>query len=509
MQVILSKRGDTPMNTRAKVVPFIAALLLFFVVAGTSHADQDALVQKMTTMNQVAIAAYSNGDFAKAKSQLLAAVALGKKDPELQTHPMMARTFLHLGVLYVDGLEDRAGGVRYFGKALKINPDIEVTEALATKNVLKAFADAHDEGGGSSGDSATETAAAPAAKEPTAREEKAAREREERATREEEKQSAKTAAAEKKKAEAEAKEHERQAEADKDKLMKDLARSGENEAKERAAKEKLAQDKQEKEKALSETKAQLLQAQKERQEADKQALKEKQDTEKQAKAEKDKLGKDLAQIRDSEAKEKAAKEKLTQEKQEKEKALAEAKATIQQLQKEKADKEKQLADMTAREKKEREAKEKLEKEKQEGLAKEKERKNQEDVVRQEREKLAAGPELPGHFSEPVYCAVPDEAQAGVDLFVHCVAKPGVKAKVIALYYRPSGGTVYNSVEMEPSKKGWQAAVIPGTKISGKSLQYYAEARDGRGAVAAANGKAASPNILPLKPASAIAASHKR
>lgn len=168
------------------------------------------------------------------------------------------------------------------------------------------------------------------------------------------------------------------------------------------------------------------------------------------------------------------------------------------MQKEKADKEKALADSGAREAKERAAKEKLEKDRQAAETKEKERKAAEEAERQNREKLAAGPDMPGHFAEQVHCAIPDEAPAGSDLYVHCVAQPSLKAKAIALYFSSGGGLVYNAIAMEPSKKGWHAAMIPGSKISGRALQYYVEARDGGGKIAASNGKAASPNILTLK-----------
>jgi hypothetical protein len=476
---------------------FVAGIGVLVMASGASRAavDPEAIAAQMTAQNKAAITAYSNGDFDKAKSHLNAAVKLSAKDPSLKTHPMMARTYLHLGVLYVDGYEDKAEGIKYFVKALKIRPDIELTEALATKTVKAAFEEASHEAGPGGGAGAEETAVADkadkadkpekptkedkAAAKAAAAEEKAAAKTaaaEEKAAREQEKQAAKTAAAEAKQRDAEAKQREKETAAEKDKLMKELAAAGGNEAKERAAKEKLAAEKAEKEKALGETKETL----------------------KQLTAERDKLTKDLAQVRESEAKEKAAKEKALGEKAATEKQLADAKAQIQQLTKEKAEKDKALADTGAREAKERAAKEKLEKDRQAAEAKEKERKAAEEAERQSREKLAAGPDMPGHISEPVHCAIPDEAPAGSDLYVHCVAQPNLKAKAIALYFRSGGGLVYNAIAMEPSKKGWHAAMIPGGKISGKALQYYVEARDGGGKVAASNGKATSPNILPLK-----------
>ena len=94
--------------------------------------------------------------------------------------------------------------------------------------------------------------------------------------------------------------------------------------------------------------------------------------------------------------------------------------------------------------------------------------------------------------------MPDEIPAGADLFVHCLPHPNVGAKVVALYYRAGGTVLYNATTMERSKKGWYTAVIPGSRVTGKLLHYYVEARDGRQAVAASNGKAASPNIAMIR-----------
>jgi hypothetical protein len=513
------------MTLRPSLIGFVAGLVLVLGVRESRAADQEALLRQMTAYNKNAVAAYSDGDFPKAKGQLLLAVGLAKKDPTLAEHPLMARTYIHLGVLYVDGFEDRKAGVKYFAKALKIRPDIQVSDALSTKTVKSAFQEASGEGGGSLGETAQADAtesnvAEEPATEPSRGQSAKALAAEKRDAERQAREEAKASAAEKRQVEAEARD-------EKERLMKDLAQAGGSEAKERAAKEKLLKEKAQREELLGEAKDMLKQLQKEKQQTERQSQKEKQDLEKQAQAEhtrlqkemtekerlaqkekqdlekqgqseKDKLQKELNQVREAEAKERAAKEKLQVEKEEKERLLAEAKGVIQQLQKEKADREKQLADTGGREKREREAKEKLEKEKQIADAHEKERKAQEESERQERERLAAGPDIPSHFSESVYCAMPDVAQAGTDLFVHCTTK--VKADVIAFYYRPSGGILYNSVALQPSKKGWHATVIPADKITGKVLQYYAEARDGRGAVAGANGKAASPNILTLKPA---------
>jgi hypothetical protein len=79
-----------------------------------------------------------------------------------------------------------------------------------------------------------------------------------------------------------------------------------------------------------------------------------------------------------------------------------------------------------------------------------------------------------------------------------VARPNLKARSIVFYYR-TGSAHYYSVPMERTAKGWYAAIVPGARVTGKNLQYYAEALDGREAVVATNGKEASPNILMLRP----------
>ena len=497
----------------------IAGLVLLLAAAGQARAaDQDAALEQMTTLNSSAIEDYSAGDFDKAKGRLLQAVALGKKDADLRAHPLMARTYLHLGALYVDGFEDRKAGIAYFVKALKIRSDIDMTDSLVTKTVTSALSDARKQVGVADESSDSEaTASGDGSKEKEgdqaadaqAKSTDKSTEKSVRSAKSERGASTKDQAAEALAAQAlankalaaqalAAKEQKRLDTEAKQKLQKALTEAEGSEAKERAAREKLAAEKQQKDKDLGEAKALILQLQKDQAEKGKQTA-----------AEKQRLEKELALSKESDAKERAAKEKLAAEKQATDKALAETRAQLQQVQKDKADKEKQLGETAVREKKEKEAKEKLLAEKQAADGREKERKEKDEAARLQREKLAAGPELPGHFAEPVYCTIPDEAQAASDLYIHCIAKASLNAKGIALYYRSNTGLHFNSVEMEPAKqggknsnggKGWSMTVIPAPRVSGKALQYYVEAYDGKGALLAANGKPGSPNILALRPA---------
>lgn len=530
------------MILRARIVVGLVTGLLLTLAAGAARADQDALLEQMTAYNKAAVAAYSDGDFDKAKAQLMKAINLSKKDSELLQHPMMARTYLHLGVLYVDGLEDRKTGVKFFQKALKIRPDIQVSEALATKTVKSAFDEASGSGGGGEPSEATasdEGAAGGGGEEAKTEPKMSAKEA---------RQAAKQAAAEQKRQEAEEREaakqaaaeqrmKDREAQAEKSKIMKDLAKTSETAEKERSAREKLERDREKREELLGEAKTALQQLQREKQENEKQAARERQeaekarleseklaakekadleqrtakersDLEKSAAGEKTRLEKELAQVKESEAKERAAKEKVMAEKAEKERLLVEAKAAIQQLQKEKADRDKTIADGLAREKKERDTKEALQKDKQTADQRDKERRAREDAERQERERLAAGPDMPSHFSEAIYCAMPDEVPAGSDLYIHCAPKSN-NAKALVFYYRPAGSITFNAVTLELFKKGWHAGVIPAAKLTGKTLQYYTEARDVKGNVVATVGKSNSPNILSLKGGGATTAMGRR
>ncbi|HEX2657039.1 MAG TPA: hypothetical protein VHU40_02150, partial [Polyangia bacterium] len=441
-----------------------------------------------------AVAAFSDGDFKKTKSKLLEAVAIGKEP--LAGQPMLARTYLHLGVLYVDGLEDKASAIKYFQQALRINPDIQVTAAMATKTVTAAFEEAKTSA--PSGSTDEEEDAAPA--KPT------------RAAAAEDARNAKALEAEKRRAAAEMKEAERQASADRDKLQKEVARLKESDAKERAEKERLQAELK---RLVAEAKKQVQDSEAETKKLQQQTAAEAKRQATEADAESKRLAAETAKERADkekiindglarEKKEREAKEKAEKAVQDRDKLLAEtkqaleqAKQKIQQLEKDKADRDKTIADGLLREKKEREAKERLDKEKVAFEGREKERKAKEEKERADREAAYVGPDVPGHFSENIYCDLGEIVPAGVDLYVHCLAQNKLNAKNLSFFYRV-GSSVYSSIVMEKNKKGWFTAMVPGSKLTGKVMHYYAEARNERDALAATNGKPTSPNILTLR-----------
>jgi len=464
-----------------------AGLLLTLAAARAGAADQQKVAEQIEARNKAAIAAYSAGNLDKMKSGLAKAISLGEENG-LGKNAALAKAYLLMGVFEIDGNEDRDAGLRDFVKALRISPDVQIPGGMSTSAVVSAFKQAR-------ADAAAEPPADEGGKGEVA-------EKEERALLEPPAASKKSAAADKRHVEAEERDREARAERERetetrarekeakeerDRQAKDLAKARESEWKERADKEKLQAEKDRLQKEKADRDKQLADAKARFQEMEK------------TRADRDK---DLAATRDREQKEHADKEKLQGEKTEKERQLADAKARILQLEKDKADRDKQLAETKESEKREREAKDRAEHAYQWAQTREKDRKSKEDLERTEREKQAAGPDLPGHIPEPLYCALPDETPAGADLYVHCVTQAAFRPKVVAFYFRSSGTSVYNALTLEKSKKGWYTALIPGSRVTGKQLQYYVEARDNREDVAATNGKATSPNVLTLLPASA-------
>ena len=520
----------------AKALAFLGGSLLLALVAPPRVARAADLVAQITALDDAATASYSEGDFDKMKKQLNKALTLGKGS--LASHPIMARVYLHLGVLFVDGLENRATGVKYFTKALKIRPDIEVRSNMATKTVMSAFTEAGQNSGG--GDEAVAESPKASRKEPVVEKD------DEPAAEPERRPAARASTSEKCRSDSEIGDVKKQAREEFDRLERQLTMSKDALAKERSESDKFRQAKMDLERQLTEAKQRVAQLERDTSAKDKRAAatadreaKERQAKEALAKekTEKDSLLLDTAQrvtqlekdnaekdkmLAAGAAREKQARDaiekldrekrdavdKLAQEKRDAAEKLADAKRAsdlvqsdlkqrLSQLEREKSDKEKQLASTSDRENKERAAREKLEHDRQEAAARERERNAWADRARAERDKLEALPPLPSHIPEPVHCAIPDEVQGGADFFVNCVTQPSVRAKTIVFYYRPANSTVYNSVVMDPTKKGWSRAVITANKLNGKLLQYYAEARDTHDTVAASNGKANSPNIVPI------------
>jgi hypothetical protein len=519
------------MHVAKRIVTLVVVQLLLLSAARTAGAaDAKEAMEKLRALSQGASASYTDGDFDKTRSQLQEAIALAKESG-LSSNRIMAQIYILFGVVKINEHKDTEAGVRYFAKALDISPAAKIPPTMATKAVKAAFAKAEDVDPATIGD-LSEADVPPASKKPSKKEAAAAAAAAAEQEKQEKAESAAAAASEKKqaaeerkRAEAERKQAEaerKRSDADSAALVNDLAQARTNESQAKVERDKLKsqlgeakgylqqleKEKAGKDKQIADANAKIQQLEKDKADRDSKlgpASAKIQQLEKE-KAEKDKQ---IAALTASDKKEREAKEKLEKEKPERERQLTEAKAKIQQLEKDKADRDKQIAALTASDKKERETREKLEKTMADVAARERERHKKEQEERQEREKLAEGGELPGHIREPVMCDLPDDVPAGEDLYVHCVAQPGVGAKLLAFYYRSGGSALYNAVMLERSRKGWYVATIPGNRVSRRLLHYYVEARDAKEKVAASNGKATSPNVVTVRPAGSLTAAKGR
>jgi len=134
----------------------LLSLSLVFGVVGlsprTARAQDQAAVDKLVQMNKRALDDYDTLDWDAAKRILLDALVAGKK-AGLDNHPVMGRTYIHLGAVYITGFKDRQKGLQSFQRALEIDPTIQLSKGIETAEVTATFGEAQRNarsGGGSS-----------------------------------------------------------------------------------------------------------------------------------------------------------------------------------------------------------------------------------------------------------------------------------------------------------------------------------------------------------------------
>jgi hypothetical protein len=111
------------------------------LVSGQVWAQDQTVVDKLVQMNKKALEDYDTLEWESAKRTLLEALVAGKK-AGLDTHPVMARTYVHLGAVYVTGLKDRQKGLQSFVRALEIDPTIKISKTMAAPDLDEVFAEA-------------------------------------------------------------------------------------------------------------------------------------------------------------------------------------------------------------------------------------------------------------------------------------------------------------------------------------------------------------------------------
>ncbi|HET6148414.1 MAG TPA: hypothetical protein VFH68_12850 [Polyangia bacterium] len=106
-----------------------------------AHAQNAPAVEKLIQMNKKALEDYETLEWDTAKRTLLQALVFAKKS-NLETHPMMARTYVHLGAVYVIGFKDKQKGLQSFARALEIDPTIRISKVMSTPELEDLFAQA-------------------------------------------------------------------------------------------------------------------------------------------------------------------------------------------------------------------------------------------------------------------------------------------------------------------------------------------------------------------------------
>jgi hypothetical protein len=135
---------------------------LSFLISGVARAQDQAVVDKIVAMNKKALDDYDTLEWDSAKRTLLEALVAGKK-AGLDNHPVMARTYVHLGCVYITGLKDRQKGLQSFARAIEIDPTIKIERAMSDDELEQAFAEAAKQARPRAGGGAPVAAAPPPA----------------------------------------------------------------------------------------------------------------------------------------------------------------------------------------------------------------------------------------------------------------------------------------------------------------------------------------------------------
>ncbi len=125
----------------------VAAINSAVILSAPATAYAQDAVPKVVQLNKKAMESYDILEFEAAKKSLLDALAAAKKGG-LDSHPVTARTHIHLGVVYINGFKDRFKGFQQFIKAIQVQPTITLDKNLATAELKEVFESALEEARG-------------------------------------------------------------------------------------------------------------------------------------------------------------------------------------------------------------------------------------------------------------------------------------------------------------------------------------------------------------------------
>lgn len=119
------------------------SLFATMLLAGRVQADDrdSVTVGKITLLNRKAVDAYQHLEFETSVRLLNEALELSER-AGLTMHPIRARTFVTLGIVTLGGFKKREEAVKYFRKALQIQPEVRLSAGLANPEIQAAFDEA-------------------------------------------------------------------------------------------------------------------------------------------------------------------------------------------------------------------------------------------------------------------------------------------------------------------------------------------------------------------------------
>ena len=127
---------------RARVALVFCALVSIHLGSeSNAHAQDRSATDQMAMLNRIALRAYKARRYAAARDVLLDAETLAETNGLLNSD-IAARTYLHLGLVHLNGFQQKEKAVRYFAHALQIRPKITLTRSLANRQVRLALREA-------------------------------------------------------------------------------------------------------------------------------------------------------------------------------------------------------------------------------------------------------------------------------------------------------------------------------------------------------------------------------
>ena len=102
-------------------------ILVTAIVSSSARAEE--VEKQVAKMNKRAMDDYDALEFESSRRTLIDAVEKLRANG-LDDTPLAAKTYLNLGIVYINGFKDRNRGQQQFVNALRIKPDIKIDPAV-------------------------------------------------------------------------------------------------------------------------------------------------------------------------------------------------------------------------------------------------------------------------------------------------------------------------------------------------------------------------------------------